>query len=391
MDTLNNRIQGIPGDQREPGDVYMMLTPEGQVQAVSVNDLLYKNFDQFVNDCAYYMLNDWKEPYPNSFFVHYRFEDPTRIWSPNENIAMFPNKLLRAVRDEKLRPLQTCRLYPVLYCLQKHHDLRNISNIINSPDYRYTVNHYAGWELRGQIRSYTGIQTDKGVSLFDNTEQGEVLQQEYKDFFVANFFDSCIDATFMRMIELIPDKEQLAKVNPALQTLWQDESTLFGQVPEKYYLNMDQIGVYTENQRYDLAPTLENFIQFSGLGNGETPSMRDETYNISCLLYLSSPQCNDPIIQDDFPNFFYYGDRFNPLWTRFDQAANDHEKELVMKDVRKLAGQILEQDFSHRRSHFVEQKGPKAQQTTSEKNLRHLPDVVTRLASQKKKKKGIVR
>lgn len=119
--------------------------------------------------------------------------------------------------------------------------------------------------------------------------------------------------------------------------------------------------------------------------------MRDETYNISCLLHLSSPQCNDPVIQDDFPNFFYYGDRFNPLWTRFDQAANDHEKELVMKDVRKLAGQILEQDFSHRRSHFVEQKGPKAQQTTSEKNLRHLPDVATRLASQKKKKKGIVR
>ncbi len=108
----------------------------------------------------------------------------------------------------------------------------------------------------------------------------------------------------MRMIELIPDKEQLAKVNPALQTLWQDESTPFGQVPEKYYLNMDQIGVYTENQRYDLAPTLENFIQFSGLDNGETPSMRDETYNISCLLHLSSPQCNDPVIQDDFSQLF---------------------------------------------------------------------------------------
>lgn len=37
----------------------------------------------------------------------------------------------------------------------------------------------------------------------------------------------------MRMIELILDKEQLAKVNPALQTLWQDEYTLFEQVPEK--------------------------------------------------------------------------------------------------------------------------------------------------------------
>ena len=122
---------------------------------------------------------------------------------------------------------------------------------------------------------------------------------------------------------------------------------------------MDQIGVYTENQRYDLAPTLENFIQFSGLGNGKTPSMRDETYNISCLLYLSSPQCNDPVIQDDFPNFFYYGDRFNPLWARFDQAANAHEKELVMKDVRKLAGQILEQDFSTEGHILWNKRGPK--------------------------------
>ena len=109
--TEENRTMNS-GDRREPGDVYMMLSPEGKTQAVSANGRYYKNFGHFINHCTEIILKDWLTPYPNSFFVHYRFADPDRVWKPYENIPMFPRKLSDAIKEQGLKPLDTCRLYP---------------------------------------------------------------------------------------------------------------------------------------------------------------------------------------------------------------------------------------------------------------------------------------
>ena len=108
----------ISGGRREPGDVYMMLSPEGKAQEIAANDMFYKNFGHFINHCTEAMIHDWLTPYPNSFFVHYRFADPDRIWKPFENISIFPRKLWDAVKEQGLKPLNTCRLYPAIYCYQ---------------------------------------------------------------------------------------------------------------------------------------------------------------------------------------------------------------------------------------------------------------------------------
>lgn len=50
--TEENRTMNS-GDRREPGDVYMMLSPEGKTQAVSANGRYYKNFGHFINHCTY--------------------------------------------------------------------------------------------------------------------------------------------------------------------------------------------------------------------------------------------------------------------------------------------------------------------------------------------------
>lgn len=81
--TEENRTMN-PGDRREPGDVYMVLSPEGKTQTVSANGRYYKNFGHFVKHYTEVMLHDWLTPYPNSFFVHYRFADPDRVWKPYE-------------------------------------------------------------------------------------------------------------------------------------------------------------------------------------------------------------------------------------------------------------------------------------------------------------------
>ncbi len=395
--TEENRTMN-PGDRWVPGDVYMMLSPEGKTQAVAANDRFYKNFGHFINHCTEAMIQDWLMPYPNSFFVHYRFADPGRVWKPYENISMFPRKLRDAIKEQGLKPLNTCRLYPAIYCCQNGLDPllpENSHEALNkSKTYQSAAWRYSGLE-RGSEKTYTGIETDRGVLLFDNTERGEKLQEEYKKLFTANFFDPRLDVTFFRTLELIPDEEQKAKVNPALDSLFMPGMEPFVERPADAYIDMKDIGIYTESERYDMSPTLDNFACFTGLDRGELPELPGDTYDISCLLYLSSPDCKDPVIQDDFPYYFSYYDRFDPLCDRFAEAATEGEKTPIMASVRELAGHLLERDFPNIRRPQAATPERKEQfgvaGATAEKPARQLPDVAKRLANRPKKGKGITR
>lgn len=97
----------------------MMLAPDGKVQVASANGRFFKNFEHFMLHCATALLNQMRPPYGNSFFVHWRFENPASVWAGNENISIYPRRLLQAVRDQGLRPRATRRLYPLLYGIQK--------------------------------------------------------------------------------------------------------------------------------------------------------------------------------------------------------------------------------------------------------------------------------
>ena len=98
-----------------------------------------------------------------------------------------------------------------------------------------------------------------------------------------------------------------------------------------------------------MSPTLANFAALSGFGKGEIPeNIPDRTYDISCLLYLASPECKAPEIQDEFPNFFSYHDRFDPLADRLTQATTENEKTQIMASVRELAGELLREQYRYR-------------------------------------------
>ena len=47
--TEENRTMN-PGDRRLPGDVYMVLTPEGRPQLISTKDTVFNRFDTFLDD-----------------------------------------------------------------------------------------------------------------------------------------------------------------------------------------------------------------------------------------------------------------------------------------------------------------------------------------------------
>lgn len=140
-----------------PGDVFMMFATDGKVQVTSANGRFFRSFEHFSMHCATALLNQMRPPYGNSFFVHWRFENPASVWAGNENISIYPRRLLQAVRDQGLRPRAMRRLYPLLYGIQKGCGNRQMADMYDNPDYLERVRLYEGFNVEERPLSYRGI------------------------------------------------------------------------------------------------------------------------------------------------------------------------------------------------------------------------------------------
>lgn len=241
----------------------MMLGPDGKVQVASANGRFFKNFEHFMFHCATALLNQMRPPYGNSFFVHWRFENPASVWAGNENISIYPRRLLQAVRDQGLRPRATRRLYPLLYGIQKGCDTRQMADLYDNPDYLELVRLYEGFNVEERPLSYRGIETDAGVLLFNSTPRGELLYGDYLRFLADHLNHPCMELTYVRTLELLPDETLRSKVNPPVDVLGSGSMEMLGRRPSVYHAERDQLGIYTELRRFDLSPKEANFIRLS--------------------------------------------------------------------------------------------------------------------------------
>lgn len=390
----------IPGDHREPGDVYMILSPEEKVKVISTSDLIYKRFTEFVNDGAFYALRDRKPPYANDFFVQYRFPDRNAIpqWEAKETTQHYFDKLQEAVRELGLKPINTARLYPAMYCYVQGLDPLAPENaperLAQDHGYQIAAMRYSDSGAATEQNNYTGIETNRGILLFDNTQKGEELQEQYRRFYTNRFFDPRLDITFFRVLELLPTEAQKAKANPDLDALYEDGPEPFGELPGDRYADRKEIGVYTISEHVDMSATLANFAAISRMDEGEIPDLPTDTYDIGCLLYLASPENEELFLQDEFPNFFSYYDRFDPLARRFEEADTQTEKAQATAEIRELAGEILRQDFPNirqpKQAEAARKELNKAAVTQDDRRARHLPDVAAKLTKLAKtpQKKG---
>lgn len=254
----SSRIQSE--ESLHPGDVFMMFATDGKVQVTSANGRFFRSFEHFSIHCATALLNQMRPPYGNSFFVHWRFENPASVWAGNENISIYPRRLLQAVRDQGLRPRATRRLYPLLYGIQKGCDTRQMADLYDNPDYLERVRLYEGFNVEERPLSYRGIETDAGVLLFNSTPRGESLYGDYLRFLADHLNHPCMELTYVRTLELLPDETLRSKVNPPVDVLGSGSMEMLGRRPSVYHAERDQLGIYTELRRFDLSPKEANFI-----------------------------------------------------------------------------------------------------------------------------------
>lgn len=297
----NSRIQSE--ESLHPGDVFMMFATDGKVQVTSANGRFFRSFEHFSIHCATALLNQMRPPYGNSFFVHWRFENPASVWAANENISIYPRRLLQAVRDQDLRPRATRRLYPLLYGIQKGCDTRQMADLYDNPDYLELVRLYEGFNVEERPLSYRGIETDAGVLLFNSTPRGELLYGDYLRFLADHLNHPCMELTYVRTLELRPDETLRSKVNPPVDVLGSGSMEMLGRRPSVYHAERDQLGIYTELRRFDLSPKEANFIRLSNYIKSRFPgsfhTLIEDKVHVSAERSSQELQINGNIVHNN--------------------------------------------------------------------------------------------
>lgn len=148
---------------------------------------------------------------------------------------------------------------------------------------------------------------------------------------------------------------------------------------------MKDIDIYTESERYDMSPTLDNFACFTVLDRGEQPDLPVDTYDISCCSTSLHPTAKTR-------SYRMISLTISLITTgSIRSVTNSRKLRRRLKKGRSwpIYGNWLE--FCSGSNTRISAGRGGGTRVTAEKPARQLPDVAKRLANRLKKGKGITR
>jgi len=164
---IEENMTADPYRIKKPGDLYLMLSPEGKIKMISAGDIMHDNFREFIYDAVYYTQKRGNAPYLNDRFLHYRFEDDKDVpyWKRGECDETYHQRVFDAIKDQNLKPYQDIRLYPAMYCydnglnpLFKENAQKELEKL---PEYRQAVLKYSSFGESIDNTTRYRIETDK--------------------------------------------------------------------------------------------------------------------------------------------------------------------------------------------------------------------------------------
>ena len=263
MNNMENSSRIQSEESLHPGDVFMMLATDGKVQVTSANGRFFQKFRTFLDTLCDSSSQSNAAAVWQQLFLSI---GALRIPHP----CGPQTKTFRSTHAGCCRPFGTracCRVLRdvSIHCSMafKGGDTRQIADLYDNPDYLERVRLYEGSNVEERPLSYRGIETDAGVLLFNCTLRGESLYDDYLRFLSDHLNHPCMELTYVRTLELLPDETLRSKVNPPVDALGRGSMEMLGRRPSVYHAERDQLGIYTELRRFDLAPGEANFVRLS--------------------------------------------------------------------------------------------------------------------------------
>lgn len=211
-------------------ELYLRIGSDGTVSDLDSGNTLYPDFNTFLWEIARSTLEKEAPPYANDFLVHYRFDRAEQIprMKPYEKIPVFRDRLLEKIARLRLQPERTLRLHDVLHCYERR---INPLHPDNAPEKLHARAEFVESRQRympqggaPQRLSYYGMATDRGVLLFDDSEQGRQRMEAYRMFHARRFFHPGMKTPFLNVTDVVITPALKPYVNPHTGRLAEPEA-----------------------------------------------------------------------------------------------------------------------------------------------------------------------
>ena len=204
---------------------------------------------------------------------------------------------------------------------------------------------------------YTGVETGKGVLLFSRDYIGN---RQYGDFMATNiekrFFEPDFEEKYLNVYELRGWPSLMeGKVNRCCD----DYGCLLPleKIPADAFVDKSALKSITDSERYDLAPTWENYYRLTDSGKGLGLTRSPYNYDRMTLLYIMDKGYPRDGLIDEYPDNFSFYDKFEKIENKLLGRNRWNVYDVMQEKAKKLAGKLLKEHFSEiRRKTDVKEK-----------------------------------
>ena len=186
------------------------------------------------------------------------------------------------------------------------------------------------------------------------------FHRQYGDFMATNiekrFFEPDFEEKYLNVYELRGWPSLMeGKVNRCCD----DYGCLLPleKIPADAFVDKSALKSITDSERYDLAPTWENYYRLTDSGKGLGLTRSPYNYDRMTLLYVMDKGYPRDGLIDEYPDNFSFYDKFEKIENKLLGRNRWDVYDVMQEKAKKLAGKLLKEHFSEiRRKTDVKEK-----------------------------------
>ena len=263
----------------QPGSLYLTYDSFRHLLHASLSQEGTNGFLRYMRDDLTYIIQEGHNP--NVWLTHYQFPDRRRIPQIRQmQNSSYLDIIAEAAERYGGRCLHTINAGDAIYCMEKGIvPLTPASErgvLAQNPDYPEPAKGFENIIPRTNVilpeyRSYTALQTEKGIVLFTVSPEGDRQRKAYEKHLELNFFNPSQPGGKLRYWEIIADPHAVQDKVDKLAEITQNSDSKIAEA----FADETLLGQGRSRHEYDLTPNDENYNIFRRRKDPwETPAKR---------------------------------------------------------------------------------------------------------------------
>lgn len=360
-------------DTPTPASVYLIINPEQKVEYLRLFDCgwLFSFIEQEVS--AYRLCKD--RDIPDNWLMEYRFKDQSLIppFSNTDN-GDYLSRLLPVTNSLGIWPSNVVRLRDAVFCHKMHieplSDQGSHDVLLNHPHFTSSSNYYDDKLVKEEnyrFPCWKALESERGVLLFSETENGKLAFRKYWQYLTDHFFDPKFHIEFLNEYHVPKFMDPYAGYVDRFYDLRikrSIERESITPIPQEFFAPRELVRTGFCQQRFDMTPTGKNYELFAdGMHIYKEIKVTLDNYRLASLLHLC--ECGEPIHQlsPEKHQMCPYEADLNAIREKYYNKPSEEQE----KAYREYGEKHLKEEFPLYWQKIAEHRTPEQGKTTTPK------------------------